>query len=429
MATRGERPAHRLTLCMIARDEADNLARCLDSVRGAVDQIVLVDTGSQDHTVQVARRYGAQVMYQPWKDDFSHARNRSLEAARGRWILVLDADEELSAASRPVIGSLLRRTDAEGFLVQIVNQLGENGATDQEVTLNLRLFRNRRAYRYSGAVHEQIAPAILARRPNARLIPAPVRVIHHGYTRAARVHKGKYERNVQILQRMMAESPHDPYLHYQLGLENLAAGRPQEAMVWLDRALATCPPEALWRPKLVKVRAVGLGELGHWPEVLSVLRDELEVYPDYTDLHYLAGMAALQLGQHDDAVKAFEQALHLGPAPSPPYASVDPAAGGSKAMCALGDSYRAAGRDEAALQAYIRAVPMEPGWIRPLEGITAVLSRWVAGSDLQRLLEALIPPHNDASRKLLADLLISAGRIAEAAEPASPPGAYEIEED
>ena len=85
-----------VSLCMIVKDEEENLARCLDSVRDFVDEIIIVDTGSTDRTIDIAERYGARVFYHPWEGSFSKARNYSLKYATCDWILILDADEELN---------------------------------------------------------------------------------------------------------------------------------------------------------------------------------------------------------------------------------------------------------------------------------------------------------------------------------------------
>ena len=89
------RPAKRqtLALCMIVKDEEAHLGCCLESVKGLVDEIVVVDTGSTDRTVEIARQYGARVFSYGWHDDFAAARNVSLSHAGADWILVLDADE------------------------------------------------------------------------------------------------------------------------------------------------------------------------------------------------------------------------------------------------------------------------------------------------------------------------------------------------
>src|SRR5690606_19791317 len=102
-----------LTLCMIARNEEAHLARCLQSVRDLVDEIVLVDTGSTDRTVAIAEAFDARVFHVAWQDDFSLARNASLEEARGDWILVLDADETIAQRDHDVIRRLLEQRDRD----------------------------------------------------------------------------------------------------------------------------------------------------------------------------------------------------------------------------------------------------------------------------------------------------------------------------
>ena len=84
-----------VSACMIVRNEEAHLARCLQSIAGLVDDIVIVDTGSTDSTVEIARSFGAQVSFEGWCDDFSHHRNQSLDRASGKWLFVIDADEEV----------------------------------------------------------------------------------------------------------------------------------------------------------------------------------------------------------------------------------------------------------------------------------------------------------------------------------------------
>src|SRR5438132_13758737 len=91
----------RRSLCMIVRNEEQNLAACLESVADLMDEIVVVDTGSNDRTGDVARRFGARVFDFPWVDSFAAARNESLRRATGDWIFWLDADERINAPDRP----------------------------------------------------------------------------------------------------------------------------------------------------------------------------------------------------------------------------------------------------------------------------------------------------------------------------------------
>src|SRR5207244_5735388 len=98
-----------LSLCMIVKDGGDPLRRCLESARGVADEIVVVDTGSRDDSVAVARAAGARVLTHAWDDDFAAARNVSLAEAKGEWVLVLDADEELEPAQQRFLRDALAR--------------------------------------------------------------------------------------------------------------------------------------------------------------------------------------------------------------------------------------------------------------------------------------------------------------------------------
>ena len=102
-----------LSLAMITKNESASLAHCLASVRGLVDELVVVDTGSSDGTVAVAEQHGARVGRFPWCDDFSAARNESLRLCTGDWVLLLDADESLTPELAAEIAQVVRGTGAE----------------------------------------------------------------------------------------------------------------------------------------------------------------------------------------------------------------------------------------------------------------------------------------------------------------------------
>ncbi len=91
---------HDISLCMIVKNEEENLGRCLKSVQDLVDEIIVVDTGSTDKTVEIAKEYGAKVHYFKWCNDFSAARNESLKYASKNWILIMDGDDEFCSEDK-----------------------------------------------------------------------------------------------------------------------------------------------------------------------------------------------------------------------------------------------------------------------------------------------------------------------------------------
>jgi len=126
-----------LSLCMIVKNEEANLSRCLDSVKDIVDEIIIIDTGSTDNTVRIAESYGAKVFSIQWNDDFSEARNASLEKANGKWILLMDADDELAQEDRHKVRDLLV-DGIEGYFFKTISYVGK--APGVEMALNIDLY-------------------------------------------------------------------------------------------------------------------------------------------------------------------------------------------------------------------------------------------------------------------------------------------------
>ncbi len=207
-----------LTLCMIVKDEAELLPRCLDSVEGVVDEIVIVDTGSSDSTRDIARGRGARVIDHAFADDFAAARNAGLAAVTTPWVLVLDADEWLPEGSRaPLVRALSAPSanQAAGFFLNFDNDLGGGRS---HVCALLRVFRSDPAVRFRYRIHEQVIPDLIdfAR---ARRLGIPVLenvVVHHdGYLPERCKSKGKDQRNARLFDQQVRDTPDDPYAWYK----------------------------------------------------------------------------------------------------------------------------------------------------------------------------------------------------------------------
>jgi tetratricopeptide (TPR) repeat protein len=222
---------------MIVRDEARDLPRCLASVAGVVDEVVVADTGSRDETARLAAAHGARVIPCAWQDDFAAARNAALAHAAGDWVLILDADEELDREHREQLHTMVERAPWDAARLRVRNLQPSGELCDFYDAHITRLFRNRPDFRFQGAIHEQITPAVL--RAGGVVVDLDLTVIHHGYVR--RMAQGGVERaarNLALLERMIHRTPNDPYLHYQLGATYKSLKRGREARVALQRALA-----------------------------------------------------------------------------------------------------------------------------------------------------------------------------------------------
>jgi tetratricopeptide (TPR) repeat protein len=283
-----------LSVCMIVRDEEANLARALDSVEGVATETVVVDTGSVDRTLDIAREHGAVVASFAWTADFSAARNFAASRATGDWILVLDADEQATATFRERCRATLANTPAEGLAIPVLN-LGDRGELQVGVSA-VRLYRNRERHRFEGTIHEEVAPSIV--RAGGTILRADLPLHHHGYRRSEDQRKGRRGRNLGLLERAHASDPSNPrYWHY-LGLEHLSNDDLPEARRWFERVVSERPTDVLagWSASLlcevlVRQREPGLA----WSAAAFGTRAEMG---RVTSLVRLGG---LSLAEGDDA--------------------------------------------------------------------------------------------------------------------------------
>lgn len=249
-------PGATVTASLIVRDEERFLAGCLDSLAGRVDEIVVADTGSTDRTRAIARERGAVVIEHRWTDDFAAARNAAIDAARGDWILYIDADERVSSWDRATLAPLLADPHAVACTVRFRPQTGFTRYREH------RLFRRRRELRFRGAIHESILPALdeLRGREGATIASSGVAIDHLGYDGDL---AAKHRRNRPMLEARLAAEPDHVYSRDHLGLVLLASG---------DDAGA----ERAWREAIASASARSTPEPGDvlpWLHLASFLVD------------------------------------------------------------------------------------------------------------------------------------------------------------
>lgn len=232
-----------LSLSMVVRDEAARLERCLTSVAGFVDEMVVVDTGSQDETVAIAERLGARVEHLPWPGDFAPARNHALQALRGEWVLVLDGDEQLLPEAIPLLRKLM--AEPEALLINLLRL--EEGARQAPYSSVSRLFRRHPAIQWSGAYHAQIDDSVstlLQSEPHWRVLDCPIPALRHeGYRPELLAGSGKAERLRAAMEAELSRHPGDPYACAKLGGLEWSEGHGQRAVALLEEGLAHCGAE------------------------------------------------------------------------------------------------------------------------------------------------------------------------------------------
>jgi hypothetical protein len=305
---------------MIVRDEAADLPRCLASVTGVVDELVVVDTGSTDTTVAIALAAGARVLHQPWHDDFAAARNVGLEAATGEWILHLDADEELPESTRAALRAALGRVEADAIAVTMRNLTPPGDPVAHTDTAIVRMFRNRPTHRYEGRIHEHVAAAVVAAGGRVVAIPSLV-ILHHGYARpTVQGGEDRDARNLRLLALALTERPDDPHLLFQYGRQLKGAERWTEAEQALraalrhDRGRLPAPVRGECHTRLAQVLATA----GRWDAAVAEARHGRRLLGDDLATLHVLGIALHQAGKRQQAAPVL-RALRAHPALDPGF--------------------------------------------------------------------------------------------------------------
>ncbi|NLI13372.1 glycosyltransferase [Pelotomaculum propionicicum] len=347
-----------ISLAMIVRNEAENLKSCLDSVSGQVDEIIIVDTGSTDGTVEIARLYTDKVYSYHWADDFSAARNYAIEKAKGEWILCLDADETLDLATGDLKSLLAGENQLEAYLLPLNNPTTESTG-EYNRFLVLRLFKNNGRYRFQGKIHEQICIS-----ENGVVGIADKPVIRHKLI-TARERNRKRGRNLALLKNVFSEDPQNYFIQYYIGVEWLMLGKPGKALPYFQQAYENLTDEhLLFRSPALRYLIICLKDLGRTNEAIDLCREAVLRYPAFTDVYYLCGVLHEEKKDYRTAIEWLNQAVGRGTPPAL-YSHMN-GAGGFLAYSHLGFCHGMLGQSEEARKSYERALEANPSYIFPV---------------------------------------------------------------
>ena len=301
---------------MIVKNEEQNLERCLASARSHVDEMIVVDTGSQDDTITIAQQYGAQIQYFQWCDDFAAARNFAIAQASGKWILMLDADEELVVDFEDWRKQLSLDQSALAYWIPLtdLHQAMTNLPT-------LRLFRNLPDLRYTGRYHEQL---LYREQPIPTELTQDVKslkILHYGYEEQLLLQKN-LNRDIPLLERVRQQEPLSLLLLMTLADTYLRTDQVEKAReCWAETferispslLAGTLPEETIRLPALLFTLGLDLlHEQEDYETAMLVCRRGLEWFPNYPPLNHLTGSLFKQLGFPVAAIAYFEKCLQMG---------------------------------------------------------------------------------------------------------------------
>ena len=340
----------RLSLCMIVKNERSHLARCLNSAKSVVNEIIIVDTGSNDRTKDIAVAFGAKVFDFQWRNDFSAARNLSLTKATGEWILVLDADEVISPADYPILRTIVNTQDPKKVAYTLTtrnytNQIGSrgwkpNGGEYQEEesgrgwfpSLKVRLFINDKRIQFKNAVHETVEATI--KKCGIQISPCSMPIHHYGRLNHAEViSKGK--EYFLLCRKKMEETGADINALRELAIQAAEIGEygeaitiwkkvlerePANAVAWMNMGYAYLAQKNFSKGLSMSKKALELNPslkeaalnysnceliIGNAKNVVCVIEKLLKSEPDYPPAMGLIAMAYYVDGQKEKGLEFF----------------------------------------------------------------------------------------------------------------------------
>ena len=306
-----------VSLCMIVKDEENNLARCLSSVKPIVDEMVIVDTGSTDRTRDIAEFFGDRVYEFEWSNDFAAARNFSISKANGDWILIMDADEVISPQDYDRIRKLTAKKPKGPAAYSIVtrnycykaNTIGwipndgqyahEEAAHGWLSSEKVRLFSGKNAIIFEGAVHEMVEPILKKRNINIKKCGVPVH--HYGRLNTDKLdNKGRIY--YEIGRKKLAENGGDIGAIRELAIQATVLEKNSEAIELWQEFISMEPGNLAIAEAYVNLGTIYL-RLKDYTKALATAKAAIKFGPYMKEAKYNLALAELYKGNASDAVE------------------------------------------------------------------------------------------------------------------------------
>ena len=303
----------KLSIPMMVKNESKNIAEVLESLKPLMEEVeselIIVDTGSEDNTVEIARKYTDKVYFHEWNNDFSHMRNITLSYATGEWLFIIDGDEVLED-SKPIIDFLSSSTysNIETGIVSIKNITNDQNSTSFSLNNSPRIFKNRPDFRFTGAVHNQ--PSHI---PPYQEIQATI--IHYGYISTDKeLMEKKFKRTGEILKKELEKDPKNIYYWYQLSVTYGMHNDDDLAIEPIEKAysLAASTKSGLKNNMYILPHMIMMYiKINNFNKADKICKKALEISPKYPDINFFAGKIKSVNNMHEEALKYYIKYLDL----------------------------------------------------------------------------------------------------------------------
>ena len=310
-----------LSLCMIVKNEEKLLPTCLESVKDYVDEIIIVDTGSTDSTIEIAKRYNAKIYHHAWENSFSKARNYSLKYATCEWILILDADEEVDKEDAHKLKDVIKdpvgcETTHPGLdqawagrvnviYLPVLNR--PVGGKNVSINNSERLFKNHLGFRYEGIVHNALKHSGLTKKAN-------IKIYHYGYNQGEEQMEKKFIRTSTLLREQIKNDPKDPVPRHYLAISCLDRQRNDECIREAIKAIRLFEQQnSNVQPQLLTyyTASVAFYRKKDLTNAEAYALKAIDFYADYVDAYCILSSIYLMRKEHDKCIETTKKYLKL----------------------------------------------------------------------------------------------------------------------
>ena len=272
-----------IALVMIVKNEEKFLSRCLESVKPYLDDIIVLDTGSEDQTQDIARSHGARIFEAKWQDDFAYARNTALSHSKCDFNLVLDADEFIVKWDKEAVSAFMDKQEIGK--IKIISHFSSSDGTDTAWSYISRLFPN--GISYKGIIHEQLDSHL----PREII---PIEVNHDGYHREA-TEKNKSSRNIPLLKKALSQDPKNTYYRYKLSMDYKGIGNYQAACGHMNKAYASVDRNSTIYSSLVVDYIYLLMNIKDYESALKIIEKEQNYIGNSSGFYFVSGLLYVKL--------------------------------------------------------------------------------------------------------------------------------------
>ena len=302
-----------LSICMMVKNEEMNLNRCLSSLKPLLDQVdselIIVDTGSEDNTVKIASEYTGKIYHHPWNNNFAEMRNISISYATGKWVLIIDADEELEKPEE-IVKFLNKPHNPKvtcGAIKLINVRRNQKGRVATEL-LSQRLFLNDGNFRYEGVVHNVAITSGLTEEIDSILY-------HYGYNADDNeLMEKKFIRTSTLLIEELKKNPDNIYYIYQLSVTYHMHGDHNKSLFEINKAY----DKIKHSNKLLKQHSYVIVQLikslimnAYYEEAIKISDVGLKIEPENFDIYFYKANALFMDGNNQEGIKAYEAYFKL----------------------------------------------------------------------------------------------------------------------